>query len=53
MLIKIYGKDPEGQRRYSPAKCLGTMREVIRGNPDPAHVSASYAERANLRMRMG
>jgi hypothetical protein len=23
MLVKKYGPDPEGERRYSPAKCLG------------------------------
>ena len=22
-LVKIYGNDPEGQKRYSPARCLG------------------------------
>ena len=25
---------------------------MVRGNPDPAHVSTSYAERQNLKMRM-
>jgi hypothetical protein len=24
MLHKVYGNDPEGQTRYSPAQCLGT-----------------------------
>jgi hypothetical protein len=23
MLIKLYGPKPEGERRYSPARCLG------------------------------
>ncbi len=55
MLVKIYGPDPnEGMPiRYSPARIKGATREVIRGNPDPLHISTSYAERANLTMRMG
>jgi hypothetical protein len=39
-------------RRYSPAECIGTRTDNITGNPDPKHVSTSYAERANLTMRM-
>jgi len=27
--------------------------EIRQGDPDPAHVSTSYAERQNLNMRMG
>ncbi|MHC4402328.1 MAG: IS1 family transposase [Planctomycetota bacterium] len=52
MLVKLYGPDPEGEKRYSPAKCLGCSRMPISGRPDPAHVSTSYAERQNLTMRM-
>lgn len=52
MLVKLYGVDPEAEKRYSPPKCLGTERTRINGNPDPAHVSTSYAERQNLTMRM-
>ena len=51
-LVKIYGSDPEGQTRYSPAQCLGTTRHAISGAPDPRHVSTSYVERQNLNMRM-
>jgi len=53
MLVKIFGNDPEGQKRYSPAVCTGCEKNVITGNPDPAHVSTSYIERQNLSMRMG
>src|SRR2546430_7548060 len=52
-LIKIYGASPEGETRYSPAKCLGARPEIRWGDPDPEHISTSCAERQNLTMRMG
>ena len=51
-LVKIYGATVEGQKRYSPAQCLGARKENRIGNPDPFHVSTSFAERQNLTMRM-
>lgn len=54
MLVKHYGPAPEGpQRRYSPAKCVGTTVGTVTGKPDEKHVSTSYVERANLSIRMG
>lgn len=52
-LVKLYGASPESAKgRYSPAECIGARKERIEGNPDPRHVSTSYAERQNLNMRM-
>lgn len=51
-LPKIYGQAPEGERRYSPAVCIGAQKREVTGNPDPKHISTSFAERANLTMRM-
>lgn len=53
MLVKLYGKpDNKPESRYSPAKCLGTRRTRIAGEPNPEHVSTSFAERQNLNIRM-
>lgn len=52
MLNKIYGADPQGQKRYSPAKCIGAEKRKITGNPDKKHISTSFVERQNLTMRM-
>lgn len=50
-LIKKYGETSE-ERTYSPAKCLGTKKKKIMGQPDMELVSTSYAERQNLNVRM-
>ena len=52
VLQKVYGADPEPQKRHSPAKCLGVKCETVTGNPDQKHISTSYVERENLTMRM-
>src|SRR2546430_10984248 len=55
-LVKLCEGD-SGQRqpeaRYRPAQRLGTRRVRIAGDPDPHHLSTSFAERQNLSVRMG
>lgn len=52
MLVKLYGPEPQTEKRYGPSACLGAEKHVIQGNPDPAKISTSFAERQNLTMRM-
>jgi hypothetical protein len=52
MLQKIYGAEPHGEKRYSPAKCIGAQKREITGSPDAKHISTSFVERQNLTMRM-
>jgi len=40
--------DPEAEKRYSPATCIGLKVEEVTGNPDPKHISTSYVERQAL-----
>lgn len=53
MLKKLYAApSQEGPTRYSPAQCCGMRTHRVTGNPDPEHISTSFAERQNLSMRM-
>lgn len=53
MLVKVYGATLESAKgRYSPAEFVTAKKERIEGNPDPKHVSTSFAERNNLNIRM-
>ncbi|MBZ0143763.1 MAG: hypothetical protein K8F56_09280 [Rhodocyclaceae bacterium] len=51
-LVKIYGAEPTGEKRYSPAKCLGTERFAVQDRPNSRLASTSYVERQNLNIRM-
>ena len=51
-LVKLYGQTDEGQKRYSPPKCTGTIKTKINGTPNTKNISTSYVERQNLTMRM-
>ncbi len=52
MLVKLYGVQPEEDKRYSPADCIAIKQQVLQGNPDVKKISTSYIERQNLTMRM-
>ena len=52
MLVMLYGPKPDGEKRYSPARCIGAGKRIVTGNPDTSLVSTSYVERQNLTMRM-
>ncbi|RWD45498.1 MAG: DDE domain-containing protein [Mesorhizobium sp.] len=52
MLVKLYGNSPETPKGRSPAECTGARKTPIEGNPNPKHISTSFAERQNLTMRM-
>src|SRR5439155_9468626 len=52
-LIKMYGTDPNEERRFSPPVVLAEEVQIINGDPDPDKISTSYVERQNLTMRMG
>jgi hypothetical protein len=52
VLQKLYGNDPSGEKRYSPAECIGVKCETFQREPEPRHISTSYVERSNLTMRM-
>jgi len=52
MLVKVYGANPDGDTRYSPAECIDCQTKVITGKPNLNHISTSFVERQNLTMRM-
>jgi IS1 family transposase len=51
-LVKVYGNDPEGEKRYSPAQWQSSEKIARIGAPEVKHISTSYVERQNLTMRM-
>jgi hypothetical protein len=50
--VLIFATDCAGPGRYSPPMCIGAVKTAIMGNPDPAFVNTSFAERQNLTMRI-
>ena len=52
MLVKVYEKSNEQEKRYSPERCTGSETKKISGNPNPKNISTSFVERQNLTLRM-
>lgn len=50
-LVKEYGQDAEGERRYSPAKLTAAVKTPVFGNPKRSRVCTSHVERHNLSIR--
>lgn len=51
-LIKVYAEGPAGpERKYSPPVCTGCFSKRITGRPDARHVSTSFIESANQKIR--
>jgi len=52
-LIKIYSATPDvgPAKKYSPGICTGVRAVPVYGLPDRAHVSTSYVESHNQKMR--
>ena len=53
MLVKHYGPDVEGEKRYSPPVCTGASKRPMIGDPMESEISTSHVERQNLNIRMG
>lgn len=55
MLVKLYGEAHGNttERKYSPGECCGSIKGMVRGNPQEGLISTSHVERQNLSMRMG
>ncbi|MGC2192688.1 MAG: IS1 family transposase [Candidatus Dormiibacterota bacterium] len=51
-LVKVYGTNPDSERRYSPSRFITAERRMVSGSPDSATVTTSHVERQNLTMRM-
>ena len=52
--VKRYGSggdEPEGERRYSPARVIRCDRYPVIGDPDPRYITTAHVERLNGTLR--
>ena len=52
MLVKIYGPSGEGEKRYSPAECIGAVKHRIEGNLIPSTSARRMLSGRTLSVRM-
>lgn len=52
MHIKVYGTNPEDERRYCRAEVISSEKVLVMGNPDKSGFCTSHIERQNLTIRM-
>lgn len=50
--MKQYKDTIEGQKRYSPGECCGSIKTPITRTLDSKHISTNYSERLKLTIRM-
>ncbi len=51
ILEKLYADNPETRKAYNPAKVIGVRGAIIQGIPDRKHISTSFVESHNQKMR--
>jgi IS1 family transposase len=51
-IIKVYGSNEFGERRYSTSGVISSEKIIAAGNPNPDLISTSYAERLNATTRL-
>ncbi len=51
ILEKVYRDNPETRQAYNPARVVSVRGAIVQGDPDRKHISTSYVESHNQKMR--
>jgi IS1 family transposase len=51
-VVKTFESEPQQPGRYAPPRVAFVRKSVVMGDPDPAKITTSHVERANLHARM-